>query len=115
MCKRKKSGNELTRASDERNRQWRSKRDKASFQRQNIILWEVNWNFGWVGSCKKTHQRWVNQIFAQNSKILPPFPSALNYDAKVWQYLKPGDLFWNVAGNLTSSLDKKTINSYRNW
>jgi len=56
-----------------------------------------------------------NQIFAQNSKILPPFPSALNYDAKVWQYLKPGDLFWNVAGNLTSSLDKKTINSYRNW
>jgi len=56
-----------------------------------------------------------NQLFAQNSKILPPFPSALNYDAKVWQYLKPGDLFWNVAGNLSSNLDKKTINSYRNW
>lgn len=55
------------------------------------------------------------QDFSSNSKILPPFPSALNYDAKVWEYLKPGDLFWNVAGNLQSSLNKKTIKSYRPW
>jgi hypothetical protein len=55
------------------------------------------------------------QNFSSNSKFLPPFPSASNYDAKVWEYLKPGDLFWNVAGNLKSNLDKKTINSFRNW
>jgi hypothetical protein len=55
------------------------------------------------------------QIFQSDSKIMPPFPSASNYDAKVWEYLKPGDLFWNVAGNLKSNLDKKSINSFRNW
>jgi hypothetical protein len=55
------------------------------------------------------------QSFSQNSKTMPPYPSASNYDAKVWEYLKPGDLFWNVAGNLKSNLDKKTIDSFRNW
>lgn len=55
------------------------------------------------------------QSFGQNAKILPPFESASNYDAKVWEYLKPGDLFWNVAGNVVSSLDKKTIKSQREW
>jgi hypothetical protein len=38
--------------------------------------------------------------FSQNSLILPPFPSAKNYDAKVWEYTSPGDLFWNVAGEI---------------
>lgn len=55
------------------------------------------------------------QIFQSDSKIMPHFPSASNYDAKVWEYLKHGDLFWNVAGNLKSNLDKKLINSFRNW
>lgn len=55
------------------------------------------------------------QLFEQNSLILPPFPSALNYDAKVWEYLKKGDLFWNVAGNIQSSIDKSKIKSYRTW
>jgi hypothetical protein len=55
------------------------------------------------------------QDFSQNAKIKPPFPSASNYDAKVWEYLKPGDLFWNVAGDLISNIDKKSINSFRNW
>lgn len=55
------------------------------------------------------------QNFQTNSNIMPPFPSACNYDAKVWEYLKPGDLFWNVAGNLKSNLNKKNINSFRNW
>lgn len=55
------------------------------------------------------------QDFSANSKIMPPFPSASNYDAKVWEYLQPGDLFWNVAGNLKSNLDKSSINSFRNW
>ena len=69
MCKRKKSGFELTRASDERNRQRNSWRDKASFQRQNIILWELDWYFGQVVSCKKTQQRRVNQIFSPNPRL----------------------------------------------
>jgi len=55
------------------------------------------------------------QDFGQDSKIKPPFPSASNYDAKVWEYLKPGDLFWNVAGNLKSSINKSQIKSYREW
>jgi hypothetical protein len=55
------------------------------------------------------------QLFSQNSKTLPPFPSASNYDAKVWEYLKPGDLFWNVAGEIKSTIDKTKIQSYKNW
>ena len=53
--------------------------------------------------------------FSQNSLILPPFPSAKNYDAKVWEYTKPGDLFWNVAGEIKHSLNKQLIKSYRPW
>ena len=53
--------------------------------------------------------------FSQNSLILPPFPSAKNYDAKVWEYTSPGDLFWNVAGEIKHSLNKQTIKSYRPW
>ena len=49
----------------------------------------------------------------------PPFPSASNYDAKVWQYMKelgqPGALMWNVAGNVKPSMDKSIIDSYRDW
>jgi hypothetical protein len=55
------------------------------------------------------------QDFSQDSKIKPPYPSASNYDAKVWEYLKPGDLFWNVAGNLKSNINKSQIKSYREW
>ena len=32
-------------------------------------MWELDWNLGLVGSCKKTHQRWVNKIFAPNTSI----------------------------------------------
>lgn len=53
--------------------------------------------------------------FSQNSLILPPFPSAKNYDAKVWEYTQPGDLFWNVAGEIKHSLNKQSIKSYRPW
>lgn len=55
------------------------------------------------------------QYFHQNSKILPPFPSAKNYDAKVWQYLKEGELFWNVAGEVNSSINKLNIKSQKPW
>lgn len=53
--------------------------------------------------------------FSQDSKIMPPFPSASNYDAKVWEYTKEGDLFWNVASEIKTNLDKKSVLSYRDW
>lgn len=40
--------------------------------------------------------------FERPAKQPPPFPSAPNYDAKVWQFVvahaKDGDVVWNVAG-----------------
>lgn len=39
--------------------------------------------------------------FDRDAKILPPFPSCSNYDAKAWRFIRehasPGALFWNVA------------------
>lgn len=55
------------------------------------------------------------RTFSQDSLILPPFPSASNYDAKVWEYTNPGDLFWNVAGEIKTTINKQTIKSYRSW
>lgn len=50
---------------------------------------------------------------------MPPFPSADNYDAKIWEFMglhaETGALFWNVASSVKTSLDKSTINSYRPW
>lgn len=42
-----------------------------------------------------------NLKFEEDTNILPPFPSASNYDAKAWAYIQEmasdGALFWNVA------------------
>ena len=39
--------------------------------------------------------------FERPARVLPPFPSAMGYDAKAWEYLRaeagPGALFWNVG------------------
>tara|TARA_X000001388_G_scaffold24304_1_gene16812 strand:+ start:19112 stop:19864 length:753 start_codon:yes stop_codon:yes gene_type:complete len=39
--------------------------------------------------------------FNKPAKVLPPFPSAVTYDAKAWEFMKkyasPGALFWNVG------------------
>lgn len=39
--------------------------------------------------------------FEQGAKVMPPFPSCANYDAKAWAFIQkwasPGSLFWNVA------------------
>lgn len=45
---------------------------------------------------------WVApEPFERPARVLPPFPSCDNYDAKVWRFLtahaRPGALFWNVA------------------
>jgi hypothetical protein len=58
--------------------------------------------------------------FEQDAKIKPPFDSASNYDAKVWEYMQhyasPGAWFWNVAGNLTAqSASTFNIDSQREW
>ena len=56
-----------------------------------------------------------------NSENEPPFPSAMNYDAKAWEFMvkhgKPGSWFWNVGGNpLPESEETKIItNSERAW
>lgn len=39
--------------------------------------------------------------FEQDAKVIPPFPSCSNYDAKAWRFIQQeageGALFWNVA------------------
>lgn len=47
-------------------------------------------------------QFWVApQKYNQKAKKLPPYPSLLEYDAKIWQFVllhgEPGDLIWNVS------------------
>jgi len=41
------------------------------------------------------------ETFGVDAKVVPPFPSCSNYDAKAWRfvkaYAKSGALFWNVA------------------
>lgn len=50
---------------------------------------------------------------------LPPYPSARNYDAKVWRFVKEhashGALIWNVAGEPNIALTKPAPESRRNW
>ncbi len=39
--------------------------------------------------------------YEQNARVMPPFPSSRNYDAKMWavvkQHATPGALIWNVS------------------
>lgn len=41
------------------------------------------------------------EAYERPAKVPPPFPSAINYDAKAWQFIKQhaasGALFWNVG------------------
>lgn len=47
-------------------------------------------------------QHFAPETFEQKAKQPPPFPSAKNYDAKIWQFVttqaSPGALVWNVGG-----------------
>lgn len=49
----------------------------------------------------------------------PPYPSAANYDAKVWRFVTEhatnGAVIWNVAGSLNKEFKKPEPNSYREW
>lgn len=61
--------------------------------------------------------------FSQNvtAEFEPPFPSALNYDAKAWELMlkngNPGAWFWNVGGNPKPENEdtKQSINAQREW
>lgn len=60
--------------------------------------------------------------FSQNvaPQYEPPFSSALNYDAKAWEFMvkhgNEGAWFWNVGGApVPEFLDKSTIKSERAW
>lgn len=63
------------------------------------------------------------KAFNQNvdKEYFPPFPSALNYDAKAWEFMvkhgTPGAWFWNVGGDPKpeSEETKKKTKSEREW
>lgn len=66
-----------------------------------------------------SHPKAFNQNV--NPEFNPPFPSALNYDAKAWEFMKkhgnPGAWFWNVGGDpKPDSTETKIItDSERAW
>lgn len=59
--------------------------------------------------------------FHKNAEIaeMLPFEMAKNYDAKGYEifaeHASSGAYFWNVAGEMGHNLDKKIIDSYRDW
>lgn len=61
--------------------------------------------------------------FSQNvaPQYEPPFPSALNYDAKAWEFMvkhgNEGAWFWNVGGDPKPENEdiKQSINAQREW
>jgi hypothetical protein len=63
------------------------------------------------------------KAFNQNvdPEYAPPFPSAMNYDAKAWEFMlkngNPGAWFWNVGGDpKPENPDTKSmVNSQREW
>ena len=63
------------------------------------------------------------KAFTQNvdKEYYPPFPSALNYDAKAWEFMvkngTPGAWFWNVGGDPKPEdpMTKENTNSERAW
>ena len=61
-----------------------------------------------------------DRAFLKPSRIEPPFDCIRTYDAKGWEIMKqhgkPGDWFWNVAGNMPKpTIKPKDIDSSREW
>ena len=66
-----------------------------------------------------SHPKEFNQDV--DREYMPPFQSALNYDAKAWEFMKkhgnPGAWFWNVGGNpkpIDPTLSQRA-DSVREW
>lgn len=66
-----------------------------------------------------SHPKAFNQDV--NKEYNPPFPSAMNYDAKAWEFMtkhgSPGAWFWNVGGDPKPELEDTKIitDSRRDW
>lgn len=94
------------------------------------IAWP-NANFNAVAVARNIHEGekgrakvWSHpKEFNQNvsAEFTPPFPSALNYDAKAWEFMKrhgnPGAWFWNVGGDPKPEDPsiKERVHSERAW
>tara|TARA_R110002051_G_scaffold319101_3_gene402634 strand:+ start:43 stop:795 length:753 start_codon:yes stop_codon:yes gene_type:complete len=66
--------------------------DKAAFHCVTV---------GHVGNYGRAKTYKCEIPFNKPARVLPPFPSAITYDAKVWDFMRkyasPGALFWNVG------------------
>lgn len=66
-----------------------------------------------------SHPKAFNQNV--NKDVVPPFPSALNYDAKAWEFMlkhgSKGAWFWNVGGDPkpNSKATAENVDSQREW
>ena len=86
----------------------------------NAVAVSRNIKAGERGNAKVwSHPKAFNQNV--NPEFAPPFPSALNYDAKAWEYMvkhgNPGAWFWNVGGDPKPEdpETKNNIHSERAW
>jgi hypothetical protein len=86
----------------------------------NAVAVARNIKDGELGRAKVwSHPKQFNQDV--DPTFNPPFPSAMNYDAKAWEFMKrhgnPGAWFWNVGGNPKPKQEttKETVNSQRGW
>ena len=86
----------------------------------NAVAVARNIKDGELGRAKVwSHPKQFNQDV--DPAFNPPFPSAMNYDAKAWEFMKrhgnPGAWFWNVGGNPKPKQEttKETVNSQRGW
>jgi hypothetical protein len=78
----------------------------------NAVAVSRNIHHGERGRCNIVSS---SRLFSQDAIVRPPFPSASNYDAKVWEHVQEGELFWNVAGEVTHTLNKSQIKSNKPW
>jgi hypothetical protein len=86
----------------------------------NAVAVARNIKDGELGRAKVwSHPKQFNQDV--DAEYMPPFPSATNYDAKAWEFMKkhgnPGAWFWNVGGDPKPkhTTTKETTNSQREW
>lgn len=94
------------------------------------IAWpDANFNAVAVSRNIKDGERGIAEVWSHpkafsqnvNPDYAPPFPSALNYDAKAWEFMvkhgNPGAWFWNVGGDPKPENEetKSSVFSKREW